>query len=358
MDWISVFSRQSTWVDPALTAGRVARRDGIFKRGTLYLECNAPTVATGPVLLRIPRDAALDGLLSLQWVPSMGFVFVLTEKGRVQHLNLPFEEVPDRVTLFLTWDSSKSECRLTVDVPDTTTFATATAPFAPRIRLSDAYLMAQSTAPGARGASVHSCAASSHVMPIGPWPSLGDDTLVETPHGDVPIGQLQVGDTVRTYGGDIVPVLHVIRQAVPARGRMRPVTLRGAAFGKDRDIRLAASQRLVIGGVDVREAYGCNAVRITAKDLPAACFATTPTADRGTEVYCQIVLPDGEAFLSDGMAFESLSFAALRRDWSRFALGPLGPCPWHGLPTHPPSAYPLLRPADVQRLTAPQSEQA
>ena len=350
MSWIAFCSDAQAWVDPSIVAARITGRDTTLPEGTLRLDTLAPRIGQGPSLVRLARPGGRgDGVISLQWVPGMGVVLLITEGRDAWSLQAPLTQVPDRLSLSLTWSARKA--RLVLDEPGGPVFALAERADPLPLRLSDGYALKALRPGDGLGAGVRQVALARTTMPIGPLPMLPGDTLIDTAQGTRPLSRLRPGDTVRSWRGELVPVLHVVRHEAPAIGEMRPVLLRGAALGLDSDRIVAAGQTLLLRSDAMRDQFGHPAVRIRAGDLPPPyCLPLGEAGDPPLESYAQLVLPKAEPVMSRGLALDTLSFASLRKCWPRFALGLLGDCPWHRLPDHGPSQLPLVQWYELARL--------
>jgi hypothetical protein len=185
-------------------------------------------------------------------------------------------------------------------------------------------------------------ALSDTVEPVGPTPTLGPDTMIDTPDGLRRAGTLKRGDTVRTRGGDIVPVLHRIDRTVPARGSFAPLRLRAPYFGLLEDVLVSTQQRLVIDGSEVEYLFNQEAVLVPARHLVNG-FAARPEPTGPTMRYTQLILPAHEAVVAAGTAMESLYIGRLRRKRDLLDNTVLRGLDRGSLPEHGRSAHPELQ---------------
>ena len=150
------------------------------------------------------------------------------------------------------------------------------------------------------------------IEPLGPMPALTGNVPIRTPCGYRRVGHLKRGDLILTEMGETVPVLHVIRRRVPARGSFRPVRLRAPYFGLRQDVIVAPHQRLVLSGSQVEYTFGREAVLVPARYLINGVSALA--VDGPDELtYHQLLLPDHEVLLAAGCPMESLYIGRLRR---------------------------------------------
>ncbi|MEC3859766.1 Hint domain-containing protein [Mesobacterium sp. TK19101] len=353
MGWLSFDGDGQSWIAPQLAARRLKGVEQAIPRGTLIVETPAPTLATGPTLLRMTRTEGAQGLFSLQWVPAMGIVLVITVGRDVFHASLPLTGDPARLRISFSWDSPANVSRLAVENPDDDSlhYAMGRAPAA--LMLSDMWALARERHLNGLAAQAGFMAVSDGVEPIGPAPSLHDDTAIDTPHGPVPLKQLKPGDTVRTLSGAVMPVLQVVRRSVPAVGSFRPVRLRAPHFGLKRDLVATPQQRLVVTGGDVEYDYGADAVRLAISNLPRGFAQTDDAPHRAPFVnLAQLVLPEPVAVLCHGVPLDTLNIGRIRRQKDRLEQSLLAQGPLHLLPEHGPSPYPLLGATETASLAA------
>ena len=121
-------------------------------------------------------------------------------------------------------------------------------------------------------------ALSDGAQPVGCLPSLAPDVPVSTATGYRPLHSLKRGDMVRTTGGELVPVLANLSCRMPARASLHPIRLRAPYFGLQRDISVAADQRLCASGSDVEFLFGAPTVLLPAQHLLTGGFAYLPRA--------------------------------------------------------------------------------
>lgn len=343
MGWIAVTGDGQNWIDPSLSARRMTGIDRTMRRGTILIETDAPTVATGPALIRLNRSGGAQGVMSLQWVPAMGIVLLVTQAAQVFHATLPLEQDFDRLQISFAWDLDRGIARLAAEDPATgfVQFAMLENPLP--VFLSDFWSLSRGGSVIEPNRGLRCLAVSEAMEPIGPLPMLGGDTQVDTPDGPRAIETLDVGDTVRTLDGHSVPVLHVLRRTVPAAGSLAPLRLHAPVLGLEHDLTVAPGQKLVIAGGDVDYDYGADAVRLCARDLPGRTATRRDPDETGPLVtYHQLILPEGEALSCHGLAVESLNLGRLRRDGDLVAQSLLAGCARNHLPEHAPSPYPMV----------------
>ncbi|MCW1918287.1 Hint domain-containing protein [Rhodobacter sp. KR11] len=98
-----------------------------------------------------------------------------------------------------------------------------------------------------------------------PW--IGPQSLIETPRGLVPAGQLRGGDLVLTLDEGPVALRRLIRRRLPARGSFAPIRLRSPFFGLTRDILVSTDQPILISGPSVEYLCGTEEALVPALAL-------------------------------------------------------------------------------------------
>ena len=78
------------------------------------------------------------------------------------------------------------------------------------------------------------------ILPIGVLPTLGGDTIVSTPTGDVAVQHLKAGQMITTTSGELAQVRWCGSAMLLARGRFKPLTLRAPYHGLKHDMIMAA----------------------------------------------------------------------------------------------------------------------
>ena len=353
MGWIAVVGDGQRWVDPSLSARRMTGIDRAMRRGTILIEADAPTLATGPALIRLTRSGGAQGMMSLQWVPARGLVLLVTQGAQVFHATLPFDMPADRLCLSFAWDLDRATARLAAEMPQQGRVSYLTVDNPLPVFLSDFWSLTRSKGGVELGSGVRFIAVSEAVEPLGPLPTLGAGTLIDAPEGPRAISALVPGDTVRTLSGEAVPVLQVVSHSLPAAGSFRPMSLAQHTLGSTAPLIAAPIQRLVITGPDVADAYGAKGVRLAARNLPRGNARPLSPESAGPLVtYYQLVLPGAEPVMAQGLALETLNLGDLWHDRVRASHSLMAALPRNLLPEHQPSPYPVLDASETQSLAA------
>ncbi|WP_299281356.1 Hint domain-containing protein [uncultured Tateyamaria sp.] len=313
-------------------------------RGTLMFETNMAGHVRPHDLLGVAHPVPWARELIFRAIPGGGIAMVHRHNDTINHAAIRWTGDGRAHTLRVTyaWDTSKDWARLALEQPERAQVVSNTV-HAPNP------LLAQDMRDLMLGRGAHTlsrevlfAAISPDIFPIGPTPSLHPATPIATPNGYRPAETLRRGDTVMTAVGDIVPVLHTVRQSVPARGSFRPVRLQAPYFGLARDIVVSPEQRLVLRGSDVEYIFGQEAVLVPARHMVnghAAIWAAPQT----TADYVQILLPGHEALVAAGCALESLYIGRLRRNERDLSASILADMPSRLLPEHAKPIHQVLR---------------
>lgn len=92
-------------------------------------------------------------------------------------------------------------------------------------------------------------------------------TFILTPHGEVPIEHLEVGDLVETLDNGPQPVRWIGRRTVAAKGSLAPIRFRENALGTHREITLSPLHRVLIQDAWAELLFGEEQVLVVARDL-------------------------------------------------------------------------------------------
>jgi hypothetical protein len=322
-----------------------------MRRGTIMMETDAPTLSSGSALLRLDRAGGAQGMMSLQWVPSMGLVLLVTQRDDVFHATLPLSGSPSRLRLSFAWDLDHSIARIAAEDPLTNTAQFLTVDNPLPIFLSDFWSLSRGAEMVELGSGTRFIAVSEAVEPIGPMPTIDGDTLIDTPDGPRPMVALNKGDLVRTRDGEMVAIQQILRRIVPAAGSFHPLRVPAPAFGLEQDLRVAPAQRLVVSGHDVEHAFGTDTVSIAAQHLPGDWAVNDPVAQVGPLMtYYQVILENAEPVMCQGLALESLNLEPFQSDRHIIAHSLLASVGRSALPTHERASFPLLGPVETTSL--------
>lgn len=364
MSWIALWDRKQALFDAGglvrLCAAAVTGEQNVspvtdapMAQGSLVVETRVSPYDRPQTLLGMASQTGSGFRLSLQAVPGGGVVLVLTRGGRTAHVavNLDTGGRADVLRVTYSWDLKANVGRLTVEQPGTWRVALRTLTKPVALTMAEAQECVKDDAARVISGDLSFIAVSDRIEPIGPMPSLSEDTPVMTADGYRKVGELQRGDVVQTPNGDLVPVLANIRRTVPAAGLFAPIRLRAPFFGLSRDIITSPTQRLVIGGSRVEYMFGSECVLIPAGHLLHGNAATSG-GKAPLATYCQLLLPDHEAILAADTYVESMDVGRMRRRRDLLNASLLSGYPRRLLPEHSRTAFPVLREFDALTLAA------
>ncbi|MEI4262902.1 Hint domain-containing protein [Roseovarius sp. D0-M9] len=324
--------------------------DGYARAGTILIDTYLSPDARPQTLLSFDRAVPEGGLLSLKVVPTGGIILIDALGGDVRHavLNHDLDGRSDQVRVRYLWRDD-GPGMLTLKHLASGVVRRAMVPPGHPVALEDLRMLTRFPAHRVMDPDVGFVAVSDEVEPIGAMPGLTATVRIATPRGEVPIARLRRGDTVLTARGEVLPILRVVTQSVPAHGSLRPVRLRAPFFGLTRDIVIAPHQRLVIGGSQVEYMFGTEAALVPARHLvngSSAYHAQGPDL----VTYYHVLLPDHQAIVASGCPVESLYIGRLRRDRAALAASPLGTVDAARLPEHARPIWPVLKPFEARTL--------
>ena len=320
-----------------------ARHEEMLPRGTLLLDCNIMPSLTEQTLLSYQATDPWRTALTLSLDPQGTLTLRQAQGEDLRHYTLAtgLKGRAAMVTIVFAWDAPGRRALLSAEVPDTGAlwFMQGHGPLplsqcdATRI-VTDRHRC--HVMPGTGFVAV-----AEGVMPIGPLPSLDAATLIPTPHGPVPLGQLRPGQIVTTSDGSTAQVRWTGGVTLPARGRFAPVRLRAPFYGARRDIDLAPCQPVHFHSTEVEYLFATHTVSARAGDLLDG-IGPRSTPDGLTVHYRQLALDRPAAVSVHGVACATLDTRSLRADPALRMLSVLRDVPAELLP----------RPAlsDIQRL--------
>jgi hypothetical protein len=324
-------------------------QDALLVRGSLVVEMRLPNSQRPEPLVLFAQDGEWPVKLALRAVPGGGLNLVLEQSGAVNHWTLnPTESGrTDVLRLTYSWNAPQRWGRLALERVDGDQAQIVDLKDPRPWRVADLRALLQPGPFRFVSTDVQYMALSDQIEPVGPMPSLAENTPIATPHGYRALATLQRGDLVLAGDGSTVPVLHVVKRDMPTVGSFQPIRLRAPYFGLLQDIDVAPSQRLVLSGSEVEYLFGQQSVLVPARHLLATHTAFQPKIDNPTISYSQLLLPDHAAPLAAGAVLESLFIGRLRRDRNRFAASLLAGLDRASLPEHGRSKYPVLRSFDA-----------
>ncbi|NIZ12854.1 hypothetical protein HCZ87_05530 [Phaeobacter sp. HF9A] len=357
MSWLGLWDCDGRYFDPAgLTPEGehscllLREENALLARGSLVLEARLPDAGQPETLIRFDQSGDWPIRFVLTATPEGGIELELAQYGGdVQRLavTLPAAGRADKLRLTLSWDAPAFQGRLAVERLDgdraCITEITAPRPW----RLVDLQALLTQAPQSFIATSVEYLALSARCEPVGPAPGLALDTPMLTDQGPRPLSALRRGDLLRCASGALVPVLHVLRRELPARGSFAPVRLRAPYLGLTQDLILAPYQRIALTGSEVEYQFGREAVL-----APTAMLTGSRVAERdhpgGPLIrYGQVILPGHEVPLAAGLGVASLFLGRLRRDRSALAASIAAGIDRNDLPEHAEPCYPVLRAHDA-----------
>ena len=350
MTWLGVTNHQDGRFSKSGLGGGARRNDPgpMLERGTLMFETHVAGTERPHDLVSIAHPFPWPRELAFRAIPGGGIAMLHRHNMDVTHAAIRWANDGRAYTLRVTyaWDAPEGWGRLALERPEGNRIVCRPIHLPKPLMTDDLRDIALAHPARALSKEVLFAAISDDVQPIGPLPTLHPATPIATPTGYKPAEKLRRGDTVVTGGGDIVPVLHVVRHTLPARGSFAPVRLRAPYFGLDRDIVVAPEQRLVLRGSEVEYNFGKEAVLIPARHLVNGQAAMWADA-KSTMDYVQVILPGHEALLAAGCALESLYIGRIRRDAERLGASVLADVPSRVLPEHARPIHQVLGPFEA-----------
>lgn len=354
--WLGIWHRQGRYFDSAgLTeageSGTLLLREAnaLLPQGALVFELRLPELSRPEPMVLFERGGDWPLRLALTAIPGGGINLVLEHYGTVEHktLNPSRDGRADQLRLTLSWDAPGFRGSLALERPEGMRAQIAEIQSPRPWRLEDLQALLTDAPDVYLAPGVEMIALSRAPEAVGPMPGLCLGTLIETEEGSRPLGQIQRGDLVRSAGGDLVPVLHVLLRQVPSFGAWQPIRLRAPYFGLDRDLMLAPHQRLLLTGSEVEYLFGSEAVLAPAETLAGTKTASKLRTTSPLVTYGQVILPGHEVLRASGLGVESLFLGRLRRDRPALAASLLSTLDRNSLPEHAQPRYPVVRAFDA-----------
>ncbi|WP_299047603.1 Hint domain-containing protein [uncultured Tateyamaria sp.] len=350
MSWLGVTNHEDgRFSKSGLDQKTLAPRQGtMLERGTLMFETRVAGHERPHDLVGMSHPFPWPRELAFRAIPGGGIAMLHRHNTDISHAAIRWANDGRAYTLRVTyaWNAPEGWGRLALERPEGNRIISRPVHMPKAFMTDDLRDIALAHPARTLSKEVLFAAISDQVQPIGPMPSLHPATPIATPRGYKPAESLRRGDTVITGNGDIVPVLHVVRHTVPARGSFAPVRLRAPYFGLDRDIVVAPEQRLVLRGSEVEYNFGQEAVLVPARHLVNGQAAMWGDA-KSTMDYVQVILPGHEAIVAAGCALESLYIGRIRRDAERLDASVLGDVPSRLLPEHARPIHQVLGPFEA-----------
>ncbi len=331
-------------------ADRIDRRrhpaadDYMLSRGSLLFETRMTPDRRPHTLFGFSQSWPDQRSLNFQAIPGGGVSLVQVEGEHIAHAALQhsLSARTDVLRVTFCWDAPKGLAHLTVERPETDQISTVAVTGIKPVPLGALRDLIMGRGDQTFDKDMVFAALSDTVEPVGPTPTLGSDTMIETPWGYKAARDLKRGDTVITRDGEAVPILHCIERTLPARGSFAPVRLRTPYFGLLQDTLVAPQQRLVIDGSEVEYLFNQEAVLVPARHLVNG-FAARAERAQPTMHYHQFILPAHQAMIVAGTSVESLYIGRLRRKPQVLATTLLSGIDRKTLPEHGQAAFKELK---------------
>ena len=348
MAWIGLYlearGRAQTRYDPALMA-RAAAPDALLARGTLRFELDL--AAGGAVPCQLIRHQSRRGWRRefIVYLNADRSVSVASRQGPAQaygRLERIDAEPAGPLTVTYSWDAPRRRALLCIEdrAGDRLWLAALRNPIP--LPLLDAAEILSGGAGARLDPRITCLAVSDRVEPVGPVATIAAGTLIDTPEGARPIESLRLGEQVLTLDNGPQPVRWVLSQYHPAGGLLAPICLRAPYFALRQDVRLAAVQRLLIGGPAAEYHLGRTEVLVEAGRLQGHPGALCPDGSV-SEHYCQILLDGHECINAAGTWVDSLHIGRLAEQPEILACSALAGLPRGLLPVHRRRVRPALQ---------------
>ncbi len=346
MGWIGLRDPKGGVFSP-IGLGRADRQpfdlNGIMPRGTIMMEfASDPRGGVQTLLDYGSSHPWASGLkITLDGHGTLVFDHWQGEQRRKYSLKTTLLTVKPSVTLSYTWDAPMRRGVLALEVAeDALAFAELTAPLPMSMR--DGLRLMSDQRHCAVNSNAAFVAIADEVLPIGVLPTLGGQTMIETPKGFVPISELRAGEMITTATGESAQVRWCGSALLPARGRFKPLTMRAPYHGLREDMIMAADQRVRIGGTEVEYLFGTDVVAMRAGHL--LDDVSVRAAPCGlTQRYWQVLLDRTAPIRIAGMIVEGLDVTGVQLDPSLRKHSTLSALPAELVPPRPSVQVPLLQ---------------
>ena len=210
-----------------------------------------------------------------------GRLWCATEKGTtlsVMSLDLSHWSKQIPIRLLYEWDCRRGKQFLGAENLETGALAGNTADRPVPLREDDLARCLYAHGTNAVSDAVGCFAFSDRCEPIGYSDGIDGDALVETEHGPLSPRYLKVGTLVRSYDGDLVPLVGMAHTTLPTFGEMRGLHLRRPFQKLRAGLRLGRRAQIVTDGADASYLFGAD--RLTTAALHVAPFVRAPQDDR------------------------------------------------------------------------------
>lgn len=294
-------------------SGAASDPNAILHRGTLMVECDVRPGLQGEVLLTYFADRPWQSGLTLS-LDAQGTLIMTQRQGAARRrfvLDTGLSGHASAVTITYTWDAHLAEAYLSAEIVQSRRIVHCRCADPLPLTLRDTVRMVMDRRSCQVAAGMSYLAIADSVVPHGPKPSLLPGTLIPTPEGHRPAGELRPGQLVVAADGAVSQLRWVGKMRLPSRGRHAPVRLRAPLHGATDDLICARDQRLQFLGSEVEYLFATDAVSAAVGDLPAAVRAPDPQA---TRCYVQFLLDRPVPVRSGGLLIEGFDAAQLLQD--------------------------------------------
>lgn len=128
-------------------------------------------------------------------------------------------------------------------------------------------------------------------------------TFIRTPHGEVPVECLNVGDLVETLDCGPQPLRWIGRRKVPATGPLAPIRIMADTLGNHRELLLSPLHRVLIRNAWAELLFGEEEVLVAARDL--VNDKTIRRVPGGEVEYVHLLFDDHQIIFSEKLMTES-----------------------------------------------------
>ena len=141
------------------------------------------------------------------------------------------------------------------------------------------------------------------IVTINSIPCFVAGTRIKTPHGDVAVEALQVGDLVDTLDDGPQPLRWIGRGRVTAKGNLAPIRIKAGTFGDHGTLMVSPQHRILIRDPLAELMFGEEDVLVAAKDL--VNNRAIRSVPGGTVDYVHLFFDRHQIVFSEGLATES-----------------------------------------------------
>lgn len=353
MSWVGLRDRKDGTYCPAglgQTSQAPVDLNGILPCGTLMVEFGARPTAEGQMILDYKGTSPWVSGLSLSLGETGILTLTQTQGTSVRVFALPtgIASRTSKVTCTFTWDAPAKSAVMSVEIAETGRFLCAEMQAPLPMSLRDAVRIVADPRQSQMSPHAVFVAVADTVMPHGPLPTLGSQTLIPTPTGAMPVYQIKAGQLITTAHGDTAQVRWVGSVDLPARGRFAPMRLRAPYHGATRDIVCSPGQRLRFSGSAVEYLFAKEVVSVGVGQLSEGVVRQTSKRPF-TQRYYQIMLDRPDPILTGGLTLDTFVADAILKDDILRRNSVLAALPVEVLPTRFAPQSPLLH--DIEALT-------